>query len=144
VIVSCARLLRLSFVLIASGIASIEGGCRSAAAIDSQDPSERSVSPLPTESLPQPGAVTASLPAGDGMDAVRSRCVACHDPAMLRQQRLTAQQWMVEIEKMRGWGAQVSDDDKTQVASYLGAIAGPDNTRFTPTSVAPVSAELVK
>ena len=51
---------------------------------------------------------------------------------------------MVEIEKMRGWGAQVSDDDKTQMASYLGAIAGPDNTRFTPTSVAPVSAELVK
>jgi hypothetical protein len=75
------------------------------------------------------------------MDAVRARCIACHEPAMLRQQRLTAQQWTVEIEKMQGWGAQVSNDDKTQMASYLVTIAGPDNTRFTPAIVAPVSTE---
>jgi hypothetical protein len=75
------------------------------------------------------------------MDAVRSRCVTCHDPAMLRQQRLTAQQWMVEIEKMQRWGAPVADDEKTRMADYLALIAGPDNTRFTPAIVAPLSAE---
>jgi len=142
VIVARARVLRLWFLLIASAMASIEGACRSAAAIDSQDVTRRSASPpSPTESLPQPGTVTASLPSGNGMDAVRSRCVACHEPAMLRQQRLTAQQWVAEIEKMQGWGAQVSTEDKTQMASYLATIAGRDNTRFSPPIVAPVSAE---
>jgi hypothetical protein len=84
------------------------------------------------------------LLSGEGMDVVRSRCVACHEPAMLRQQRLTAQQWMVEIEKMQRWGAQVSDDEKTQMANYLVTIAGPDNMRFTPGSVAPIFAEFRK
>jgi hypothetical protein len=133
--------LRLWFVLIASGIASIEGGCRSAAAIDASDLTVGSARPFQTESIPQPGTTTASLPPGDGMDAVGSRCVACHEPAMLRQQRLTAQQWTVEIEKMQGWGAVMSNEDKTQMARYLVTTAGPDNTRFTPAIVAPVSAE---
>ena len=138
---SGARVLRLRLVLIAAAIASIEGGCRSAATIDSPDLNVRSAASLPTESLPQPGTVTASLPPGAGMETVRSRCVACHEPAMLRQQRLTAQQWMVEIEKMQGWGAAVSNEDKTQMAGYLGTIAAPNNTRFTPAIVAPLSAE---
>ena len=138
---SGARVLRLRLVLIAAAIASIEGGCRSAATIDSPDLNVRSAASLPTESLPQPGTVTASLPPGAGMDAVRSRCVACHEAAMLRQQRLTAQQWTMEIEKMERWGALVSNEDKTRIADYLITIAAPDNTSFTPASVAPLSAE---
>jgi mono/diheme cytochrome c family protein len=141
VIASCARMLRLRFVLIASVIAALDGGCRSAAPTDAPDLNVRTAPPAPTESLPQPGTMTASLPPGGGMDVVRSRCVACHEPSMLRQQRLTAQQWVAEIEKMQGWGAQVSTDDKTQMASYLATIAGRDNTRFSPMIVAPVSAE---
>jgi hypothetical protein len=138
---SCARVLRLWFVLIATALASMEGGCRTAAAVDAPDLDVRSALPLSTESVPQPGTVTASLPPGAGMDAVRSRCVACHEPAMLRQQRLTAQQWMVEIEKMQGWGAPVANEEKTQMVGYLVTIAAPDNTRFTPAVVAPLSAE---
>jgi hypothetical protein len=75
------------------------------------------------------------------MDAVRSGCVGCHEPAMLRQQRLTAEQWLVEIEKMQAWGAPVSNADKTQMAGHLVAIAGLDNTRFTPAIVAPLSTQ---
>jgi hypothetical protein len=141
VIGSCARVLRRLVVLIACGVAAMECGCRSAAELDSSDLNVRTAPPPPTESLPQPGTVTASLPPGAGMDAVRSRCVACHEPAMLRQQRLTARQWKVEIEKMQGWGAAVSNEEKIQMAGYLGTIAGPDNTRFTPAIVAPLSAQ---
>ena len=137
--VRCGRVLGLAVVLFASGSASI--GCRSAAAIDSPDLDVAAAPSSPREPLRAPGTVTASLPVGDGMDAVRSRCVACHEPAMLRQQRLTAQQWMVEIEKMQGWGAQVPDDDKTRMASYLVTIAGPGNTNFTPAIVAPASTD---
>jgi hypothetical protein len=128
-------------VIIACGAASFEAACRSAAEIDSPGLNVGDTPVLPPESLPQPGTVTASLPPGDGMDAVRSRCVACHDPAMLRQQRLTAQQWIGEIEKMQGWGAPVVDEEKTRMADYLAMIAAPDNSRFTPAIVAPLSRE---
>jgi len=138
VIASWARVLRLWCVLTAAAVASIEGGCRTAA-IDPPDLDVRDALPLSTESLPQAGTVTATLPPGAGMDAVRSRCVGCHDPAMLRQQRLTAQQWMVEIEKMQRWGAPVANDEKTRMADYLALTAGPDNTGFTPAIVAPLS-----
>ena len=138
---SCTRVLRLGFMVIAAAIASTEGGCRSAATIDSPHLQVRSAPALPTESLPQPGSVRASLPQGAGMDAVRSGCVGCHEPAMLRQQRLTAEQWLVEIEKMQAWGAPVSNADKTQMAGHLVAIAGLDNTRFTPAIVAPLSTQ---
>ena len=133
-----ARVLRLWVALIVCVVASIVGGWRSAAEIDSPGLNVRNAPALPTESIPQPGSVTASLPPGAGMDAVRSRCLACHEPAMLRQQRLTAQQWMVEIEKMQGWGAPVSAEDKRQIADYLVTIAGRDNTQFTPAIVAPL------
>jgi hypothetical protein len=136
-----ARVLRRLVVLIACGVAAIEGGCRSGAEIDSPDLNVRRAPLVPTDSLPQPGTVRASLPEGAGMDAVRSGCVGCHEPAMLRQQRLTAQQWLVEIEKMQGWGAPVSNEDKTLMAGYLVGIAAPGNTRFTPAIVAPLSAE---
>jgi len=79
-----------------------------------------------------------SLVNQQGTDAVRARCVTCHEPAMLLQQRLSAQQWMAEIEKMERWGAQVSDEEKIRIASYLVMIAGPNNTSFTPRVVAPV------
>ena len=138
---ACARVLRLLVVLIACGAAASEGGCRSAAEIDSPDLNVRSPPPLPAEPLPQPGTVRASLPQGAGMDAVRSGCLGCHEPAMLRQQRLTARQWLVEIDKMQGWGAPVSNEFKTQMVGYLVGIAAPDNTRFTPAIVAPLSAE---
>lgn len=137
-----ARVLRLVVVLIASGTASIEGGCRSAVAIGgSTDLNIRSAPQAPAEPLPRPGTVAASLLPGGAMEAVRSRCVACHEPAMLLQQRLTAQQWMVEIDKMQGWGAPVANEDKSQLASYLATIAGPDNTRFAPAIVGPISTE---
>ena len=136
---SCARVLRLWFVLLAPGVASLDGGCRSAAPTDSPDLNVGNASSLATESLPRPGTVTASLPPGAGMDAVRSRCVACHEPAMLRQQRLTAQQWTAEIEKMQRWGAPVANEEKTRMAEYLATIAAPDNSRFTPAIVAPLS-----
>jgi len=85
--------------------------------------------------------MTTALPPGEGRDTVRVQCLVCHGPAMLLQQRLTPQQWLAEIAKMQAWGARVSDDDKPGLANYLVTIAGPDNTRFTPAVVAPISTQ---
>jgi hypothetical protein len=119
VIMRRTGLLRVVIVLIGAGIASVEIGCRSAAAIqDSTTPNiPTALQPAP-EPLRRPGAATASLIPGDGMEAVRARCVACHEAAMLLQQRLTAQQWMAEIDKMQGWGASVANEDKHRATVF--------------------------
>ena len=54
-----------------------------------------------------------------GAALLASRCLACHDTALIEQQRLTAAGWMREVEKMAGWGASVSDAEKPVLAEYL-------------------------
>ena len=137
------RVLRLCFVFIGCCTASISGGCRSGSSMRTSFNvgAARVATQTPAAPLPAPGTVTAALPPGEGMDTVRVRCLVCHAPAMLLQQRLTAQQWLAEIDKMQGWGARISDEDKPGMANYLITIAGPDNTRFTPAIVAPISTE---
>lgn len=136
-----ARGFRVAIMLMVVGATSVAGACRSGVVIrDSRDVTMRSASQS-TAPLPRPGTVAASLVPGEGMDAVRSRCMGCHEPAMLLQQRLTEQQWVAEITKMQGWGAAVADEEKGPMARYLVTIAGRDNTRFMPAMVAPVAAD---
>jgi hypothetical protein len=139
--VARTRRFRVAIIVTVVGAASVAGACRSGMVIrDSRDVTMRSA-PQASAPLPQSGTVAASLVPGEGMDVVRSRCTACHEPAMLLQQRLTEQQWVAEITKMQGWGAVVADEEKGPMARYLVMIAGRDNTRFTPAMVAPVAAD---
>jgi sulfite oxidase len=46
-------------------------------------------------------------------------CLACHDEDVMSQQRLTRPQWEAEINKMVGWGAKVSDQDRRELLDYL-------------------------
>ena len=52
-------------------------------------------------------------------DAYKAACIACHDDHMMRQQHLTRAQWDREIDKMTGWGANVSPSDKPAIVDYL-------------------------
>ena len=57
--------------------------------------------------------------------AYKSACLACHDDDVIRQQRLTRPQWDAEINKMTGWGAKVSDQDRSALLDYLAGRFGP-------------------
>jgi DMSO/TMAO reductase YedYZ molybdopterin-dependent catalytic subunit len=57
--------------------------------------------------------------------ALKSSCLACHDEDVIRQQRLTRTQWDGEINKMTGWGAKVSDQDRSALLDYLAGRYGP-------------------
>ena len=57
--------------------------------------------------------------------ALKSSCLVCHDEDVIRQQRLTRQQWDAEINKMVGWGAKVSDQDRSVLLDYLAGRYGP-------------------
>ena len=62
-----------------------------------------------------------------GAAIVRSRCMTCHDTAMLEQQRLPAAGWAREVEKMKGWGAAVTDAEQAPLVEYL--ASAPWNAR---------------
>ena len=58
-------------------------------------------------------------------EGFKTSCLACHDPDVIEQQRLTRPQWDAEINKMVGWGAKVSDQDRSALLDYVAARYGP-------------------
>lgn len=64
----------------------------------------------------------AAAPAGHpGSALVGLRCLGCHDRRLIEQQRLTAQGWEREVDKMIGWGAAVTAAEKPVLVEYLAA-----------------------
>jgi len=64
------------------------------------------------------------LPAGKGVEAVRAKCLVCHEADLITQQRLARAGWVREVDKMIRWGAAVSDAEKEEMADYLAANFG--------------------
>jgi DMSO/TMAO reductase YedYZ molybdopterin-dependent catalytic subunit len=52
-------------------------------------------------------------------DRFASSCLGCHGDDVIRQQRLTRAQWDREINKMTGWGAKVSAEDRETLLDFL-------------------------
>lgn len=63
--------------------------------------------------------LTGTLPVGPERDLALSRCAICHSEQYLSQQRLTPAQWKKTVDKMRGWGAPLSDDEAAALAVWL-------------------------
>jgi cytochrome c553 len=59
------------------------------------------------------------LPATPGAQLVQMRCVTCHGADIIVQQRLSRDGWVREVDKMIGWGATLSDAEKTETVNYL-------------------------
>jgi cytochrome c5 len=76
---------------------------------------------------------TTTLPAGAGVEAVTSNCLACHSPAMiLTQPRLTRKAWEGEVEKMaKVYKAPIDQAAVPLIVDYLVAT----NERLTPASL---------
>lgn len=51
-------------------------------------------------------------------------CIACHSLRIVHSQRLSAAAWSKELDKMAGWGANVTDRDA--LLAYLTANFGAD------------------
>ena len=67
---------------------------------------------------------SSTLPALEPPSSFKG-CLACHDEDVIVQQRLTRAQWDGEITKMTGWGAKVSDADRSAILDYLAGRYGP-------------------
>ena len=59
------------------------------------------------------------LPAGQGVEVVRNKCVVCHEADLIVQQRLSKPGWTREVEKMIRWGTDLTEAEKATVVDYL-------------------------
>jgi cytochrome c5 len=58
-------------------------------------------------------------PAENGAALLKTRCQTCHDLRLIEQQRLDQAGWTREIDKMIGWGAELTNSDKETLSIYL-------------------------
>ena len=61
------------------------------------------------------------VPAGQGADTLRARCITCHGTELIVQQRLTREGWLREVEKMTSWGALIAPGEQEALLDYLAA-----------------------
>ena len=54
-----------------------------------------------------------------GTALLQARCQTCHDLRLIEQQRLNADGWGRELDKMIGWGASLTDSEKEMLVEHL-------------------------
>jgi len=69
-----------------------------------------------------------------------ARCSVCHSSDLIAQQRLPREQWNATIEKMKHWGAEISDDEASLLLRYLSVRYHP----AAPDQLPPLDSELRK
>lgn len=62
---------------------------------------------------------TADGTTSKGAALLQARCQSCHDLRMIEQQRLNAEGWGRELDKMIGWGAALMDSEKEMLVEHL-------------------------
>jgi cytochrome c5 len=67
-------------------------------------------------------AAVAAAAQERGTALIQTRCLACHGDDLIRQQRLTREAWTREVEKMIGWGANVTPEERPALIDALVAL----------------------
>ncbi|HKY72037.1 MAG TPA: c-type cytochrome [Nitrospira sp.] len=57
---------------------------------------------------------------------ILARCSVCHSADLITQQRLPSERWEATVEKMKHWGADISQDEAGLLMRYLSARYHPD------------------
>ena len=69
-----------------------------------------------------------------------ARCSVCHSPDLVSQQRLPKDRWLATVDKMKHWGAEISNDEADLLVQYLAARYHPG----APDHLPPLDHELRK
>lgn len=83
------------------------------------------------------------LPEGKGAEAVRDKCLICHEADLIIQQRLNRAGWGREVDKMIRWGAAVTEAEKTPMIDYLAEHFAP-RPASSPTNAERTASSLVE
>ncbi|MFO0707800.1 MAG: c-type cytochrome [Nitrospira sp.] len=71
---------------------------------------------------------------------ILARCSVCHTPDLVAQQRLPKERWEATVEKMRHWGAEITEEEAGLLVRFLSARYHPG----APDSLPPLDSELRK
>jgi mono/diheme cytochrome c family protein len=74
---------------------------------------------------PHATRVAAMTSEARGKQIFDAKCLTCHEADLTEQQRLSRLGWTREVEKMRRWGAPVTDAEKEPLVDYLVQSFGP-------------------
>jgi hypothetical protein len=70
----------------------------------------------------------ADFPPGPMQEKVKAACTTCHAAAQVTKQHKSKAEWSKVLDKMVGYGAEVSDADRPAVLKYLASNFGPSKT----------------
>ena len=123
-------------------------GCRSEQSPPPGPTPGSATTPLPSVPAPAPPIDKAALLAGmlpdtdPTTEVVNAQCRICHSVDYLTQQRLGEPAWKKTIEKMRKFGANLTDAEATAMVSYAARYWSPDLPPRTWALVAPPAGAL--
>ena len=95
------------------------------------------------KSTRQDPAGRPDVPAGEGSQIVREKCLVCHGRQMIVEQRLSRDAWARELDKMVAWGAAIDGLERGPLLDYLSAHFGAPTRGISPASSAGPGAEIV-
>ena len=79
----------------------------------------------PSAAPPPVKPATAAAPAGDADEAlVEKQCSSCHGMDQVTARSRTAAEWAETIDRMIGYGAQLSAEDNKKITDFLAAHYG--------------------
>ena len=64
-------------------------------------------------------AAPGSAPKPDGKQILETACTTCHTLARVSSLKLTKPEWVTMVDKMKGRGAELSEEDTSAVVEYL-------------------------
>ena len=72
--------------------------------------------------LPEDDLNSISIALGPRAEAlILARCSVCHSPDLITQQRLPPARWEAIVDKMKHWGAEISQEEQILLVRYLSA-----------------------
>lgn len=74
----------------------------------------------------QAALVEGKIPDDPERSLFQAKCLICHTGDYTTQQRLTEGQWQKSVEKMKRWGAPLTDDEVKALATWFGRTWNPD------------------
>ena len=72
--------------------------------------------------LPEEDMESVSIALGPRAEGlILARCSVCHSADLITQQRLPPERWEATVEKMKHWGAEISQEEAGLLVRYLSA-----------------------
>lgn len=89
-------------------------------------PAQVHTPPTPAQSTDRAALLAGKVPFGVESTLINARCLLCHSVDYLTQQRLSEAAWKKTIDKMRKFGASLTDTEAASLVAFAARYWNPD------------------